>query len=34
VHLCLETAGYSLDGALKYNVYCTSMEKFAAVNAV
>jgi 2-iminobutanoate/2-iminopropanoate deaminase len=32
--LCLETAGSSLDHVLKCNVYCTSVEKFAAVNAV
>ncbi len=32
--LCLETAGSSLDDVLKCNVYCTSVEKFAAVNAV
>jgi 2-iminobutanoate/2-iminopropanoate deaminase len=32
--LCLETAGSSLDLVLKCNVYCTSVEKFAAVNAV
>ena len=32
--LCLETAGSSLDQVLKCNVYCTSVEKFAAVNEV
>jgi 2-iminobutanoate/2-iminopropanoate deaminase len=32
--LCLETAGSNLDHVLKCNVYCTSVEKFAAVNAV
>lgn len=32
--LCLETAGSSLRNVLKCNVYCTSVEKFAAVNAV
>ena len=32
--LCLETAGSSLEHVLKCNVYCTSVEKFAAVNAV
>lgn len=32
--LCLETAGSSLGSALKCNVYCTSVEKFAAVNAI
>ena len=32
--LCLEAAGSSMDNVLKCNVYCTSVEKFAAVNAV
>jgi 2-iminobutanoate/2-iminopropanoate deaminase len=32
--LCLETAGSSLGRVLKCNVYCTSVEKFAAVNAI
>jgi 2-iminobutanoate/2-iminopropanoate deaminase len=32
--LCVETAGSSLENVLKCNVYCTSVEKFAAVNAV
>jgi 2-iminobutanoate/2-iminopropanoate deaminase len=32
--LCLETAGSSLADVLKCNVYCTSVEKFAAVNEV
>ena len=32
--LSLETAGSSLDNVLKCNVYCTSVEKFAAVNDV
>jgi 2-iminobutanoate/2-iminopropanoate deaminase len=32
--LCVETAGSSLDKVLKCNVYCTSAEKFAAVNAI
>jgi len=32
--LCLEAAGSSLDKVLKCNVYCTSVEKFAAVNEV
>jgi 2-iminobutanoate/2-iminopropanoate deaminase len=32
--LCLATAGSSLENVLKCNVYCTSVEKFAAVNAV
>jgi 2-iminobutanoate/2-iminopropanoate deaminase len=31
---CLEAAGSSLDLVLKCNVYCTSVEKFAAVNEV
>ena len=31
---CLEAAGSSLENVLKVNVYCTSAEKFAAVNAV
>lgn len=32
--LCLETAGSSLEAILKCNVYCTSVEKFAAFNAI
>jgi 2-iminobutanoate/2-iminopropanoate deaminase len=32
--LCLESAGSSLANVLKCNVYRTSVEKFAAVNAV
>jgi len=32
--LCLETAGSSLAQVLKCNVYCTSVEKFGAVNAI
>ncbi len=32
--LCLETAGSSLERVLKCIVYCASVEKFAAVNAV
>lgn len=32
--LCLEAAGSSMASALKCNVYCTSVEKFAAVNAI
>jgi 2-iminobutanoate/2-iminopropanoate deaminase len=32
--LCLETAGTSLDNVLKCNVYCTSVEHFATVNAI
>ena len=34
MRLCLEAAGSSLDNVLKCNVYCTSVEKFAAVNAI
>ena len=29
--LCLETAGTSLQNVMKCNVYCTSVEHFAAV---
>jgi 2-iminobutanoate/2-iminopropanoate deaminase len=32
--LCLETAGSSLGQVLKCHVYCTSVEKFAAVNTI
>jgi 2-iminobutanoate/2-iminopropanoate deaminase len=32
--LCLETAGSSMDRILKCNLYCTSVEKFGAVNAI
>jgi 2-iminobutanoate/2-iminopropanoate deaminase len=32
--LCLEKAGSSMENVLKCNVYCTSVEKFAAVNAI
>ena len=32
--LCLEMAGSSLDNVLKCTVYCTSVDKFAAVNAI
>ena len=32
--LCLETAGSSLENVLKCNVYCTSVEQFASVNAI
>jgi 2-iminobutanoate/2-iminopropanoate deaminase len=32
--LCLDTAGSSLDNVLKCNVYCTSVEMFAAVNTI
>lgn len=32
--LCLETAGSSLANVLKCNVYCTSPDRFAAVNTV
>jgi 2-iminobutanoate/2-iminopropanoate deaminase len=31
---CLEKAGSSMENVLKCNVYCTSVEKFAAVNTV
>src|ERR1700744_2567502 len=34
LNLCLETAGLSLASVLKCNVYCTSVEHFAAVNTV
>jgi 2-iminobutanoate/2-iminopropanoate deaminase len=32
--LCVETAGSSLENVLKCNVYCTSVENFAAVNEI
>jgi 2-iminobutanoate/2-iminopropanoate deaminase len=32
--LCVETAGSSMANVLKCNVYCTSVEHFATVNAV
>src|SRR6202000_1179700 len=32
--LCVETAGSSLENVLKCNVYCTSVEQFATVNAI
>ena len=32
--LCLEAAGSSLEKVLKCHVYCTSVDDFAAVNAV
>ena len=32
--LCLEIAGPSLEHVLKCNVYCTLVDKFAAVNAI
>ncbi|HEX4218931.1 MAG TPA: Rid family hydrolase [Acidimicrobiales bacterium] len=32
--LCVETAGSSMDKVLKCNVYCTSIEAFAAVNTI
>jgi len=32
--MCVEAAGSSLENVLKCNVYCTSVEKFAAVNEV
>jgi len=31
---CVETAGSSLSNVLKCNVYCTSVDAFATVNAV
>jgi 2-iminobutanoate/2-iminopropanoate deaminase len=31
---CVESAGSSLDNVLKCNVYCTSAEHFATVNAI
>jgi 2-iminobutanoate/2-iminopropanoate deaminase len=34
LRLCLETAGSSLEKVLKCNVYCTSVEAFASVNAI
>src|SRR5947208_17058750 len=34
MRLCLETAGSSLEKVMKCNVYCTSVEKFTAVNAI
>jgi 2-iminobutanoate/2-iminopropanoate deaminase len=32
--LCVETAGSSLQNVLKCNVYCTSADKFTAINAI
>lgn len=32
--LCLEMAGSSLENVFKCDVYCTSVDKFAVVNAV
>jgi 2-iminobutanoate/2-iminopropanoate deaminase len=32
--LCVETAGSSMDNVLKCTVYCTSVDMFAAVNAI
>jgi 2-iminobutanoate/2-iminopropanoate deaminase len=32
--LCVETAGSSLENALKCNVYCTSVKHFAVVNEI
>lgn len=32
--LCVETAGSALENILKCNVYCTSVEKFDAVNEI
>ena len=34
VKLCLEAAGSALEYVLKCNVYCTSVDKFAVVNAI
>lgn len=34
MQLCLETADSSLEHVLKCNVYCTSVQMFAAVNAI
>lgn len=34
LQLCLEAVGSSLEKVLKCNVYCTSPDKFAAVNAI
>jgi 2-iminobutanoate/2-iminopropanoate deaminase len=31
---CVETAGSSLDKVVRCTVYCTSVDKFAAVNAI
>jgi 2-iminobutanoate/2-iminopropanoate deaminase len=31
---CLEAAGSSLGDVLKYTVYCTSVDKYEAVNAI
>ncbi|MFM0326574.1 RidA family protein [Caballeronia glebae] len=32
--LCVETAGSSLDQALKCNVYCTSVDMFPVINEI
>ena len=32
--LCLKAAGSSMEDVLKCNVYCTSVEKFGAVNEI
>ena len=32
--MCIETAGSSMDQVLKCNVYCTSVDMFATVNAI
>jgi 2-iminobutanoate/2-iminopropanoate deaminase len=32
--LCLEAAGASLDNVMKCNIFCTSSQHFAAVNAI
>ncbi len=34
MQLCLETAGSSLEHVLKCNLYCTSVEHFAAINEI
>jgi 2-iminobutanoate/2-iminopropanoate deaminase len=34
LRLCLETAGTGLHNVLKCTVYCTSVEKFAQINAI
>jgi 2-iminobutanoate/2-iminopropanoate deaminase len=34
MQICLEAAGSDLDHVVKCNVYCTSVEAFAAINAV
>ncbi|MES2255486.1 MAG: Rid family hydrolase [Pseudomonadota bacterium] len=32
--LCLETAGTSLANVVKCNIYCTSVDKFSAINSL